>query len=275
MKNISLLFVIAFTFLAAQPAVAQNANDSLKLITGHTYLITKTDNAQLKGKIMNQSDGDVMVNESRMGIVLIHKADIKSTVDETPVEAARIKENHERLTYFEIGAGGGTSFYFGTDLTFVFKNDHLLSAGFHFSTKGDPHMPSGYPKDWFGLYPQVTYKALSINYGRVFIASGSHVRRVLKGGITVGSCSVPTNYEYKAFTEMNWSTSSVVYRYVHDMRSVLTGGLLFQPEIQFPLTPRFGINIGGYIDVNTATTPSIGVDAKLMFGKVMMKTHKG
>lgn len=165
---------------------------------------------------------------------------------------------HSNFVYGEMSLGGATHFMFNMLLNVMF-DDNIVSSGYVFNSVIDPAMPSDYQRGLLEAFPRIRTKMLGVMYGRTVHFRHATTRFTYRGGIGMGSSSIPYSYTPHG----GWFEGN----YEYSRRDEITIGALVNPEFEFATSRGFGLNLGLMINVNSATR-SAGVNFGMLFGKV-------
>jgi len=174
-------------------------------------------------------------------------------------------QSNEPYIYGEMGGGDGSHGLFQMTLNAVLSKNQIISISYYYASRRSANIPSDYYPGLFESYPQQTLSVFGLSYGRVFFLKTPCVRGILKGGLCAGVAATPVNFEYNP---MFFSSN---YNFSHQKEFVI--GVVFNPEIEFPISRGFGFSIGPYVNVN-AVSSVLAVEASMMFGKLRGRQDK-
>ena len=259
MKLLASLLFICSTFMAA----AQSGTDSVNLLPHKMYTLTKKDGSKYKGILLNQSETEVMMNLSKIGITTLKKADIEKFEIVQEATSSDVYVQPGFFTYGEIGGGQGThtSFKMGADV--IDKRNRLYSLFFCYSSHKDPNRPSDIGRGFFGGYPQQSLFMFGLMFGKALPIKSTVSRFILKGGISGGASLTPENYKY--------SSSWLGNGYLFDKKQETCYGIVLNPTIELPVFSKSGFSFGLYSNINNISTV-VAVEGTMQFGKLRNKT---
>ena len=166
------------------------------------------------------------------------------------------------MTYGEFGGGYGTHGSFKWALNFINSTNRITTVCFVFSAHRDPGCPSDFSPGLFEMTAQQKLFMLGVMSGKVFYSGAANIRYTLKGGLSAGIVSTPTDYAKSG----GWFSAN----YTYNLKSELTPGLLLNPTLELPLNRHFGFSFGLYANINLIS-PVFGLEGSMLFGKLRNK----
>ncbi len=178
--------------------------------------------------------------------------------------------------YLDYGAGAGNGKFqsYNGAINFAFGENNVLTAGYYYYKRVSPQMPTDFvpePGDYYFLgsgpdrYPLQEFKLIGLMYGKIIYASNPKVRWVLKGGLSAGMERNNINFYKDSIASSLFTMKADRYSYTFEKK--ITGGLMLNAMLEFPLATFFGISIGPFANINPSSSLA-GVDLRFMLGKV-------
>ena len=202
---------------------------------------------------------------------------------------AQFSDNQETFVYGELGGGFGDFSAARGALNVIYGKSSIITIGGNHFSRIAPGQPSDF-RSVMGRNLYQTFNSTDLMYGKLINCNNPKVRFILRGGISVGTFSNPTNFAYQPGTSGSFNGNligpltyalgpigllagilastggtSASYSYTTDKQS--TAGLVFHPTIEFPLSGGFGFSAGAYGNINSNQN-IFGVDANIIFGKI-------
>ena len=169
--------------------------------------------------------------------------------------------------YGEAGGGGGNfaSGKFGVNA--IYQN-LCFGISYYGQFANAQNVPPDYDPGLviFNRLPQQTLNFVCFTAGWVVYAHNPRIRYLLKGGLALGSSTLPDTYTpvYYGYFGPNYDVS---------YQTIFLAGLHLNPTIEFPLTRGFGLSVGLWSNINTVRS-SYGIEGNILFGRLRGRMHR-